>query len=1286
MCIKNINSFMKYVVIGYMTLFYCINGLFAEIPGHRDEITIYVVPTITDEKILPMSFISYDYISDSISIVASPGEYEPASFVVRANENITSLQVNATELSGDNGSIPDSNIDISVVKCWYQAGYNIWDLTHKHLTPELLLKDNSLVKVEGEENYLKLITGEYKWISEKGEGPQWTTGKFGSGLQYDGVDDCVNCGNDTSLNLDGKDYTYTLWIKPGMIPKNRSFFHRGYYNKGFILKYNDGIWFEVKDEDGYNTFNVPLTVSEKWYFIAYVVKQNQEHKAWIYDESGLVDSCSKSLNGLTRDADGSYLRFSWTTGWTADSESQYAGLIDEARIYSRALSSYEIYTLYNENTANDSALVGHWDFNENSGDTAYDKSTYGNNGRLMWYENRVIPIDSLPVKDSPILQPLNISNGLNKQFWITIKVPENTLPGIYTGKIELKNSAVLVGEIHLKLEVLPIELSNPYLTYSLYYEGQFHSDWPEGSISSVYKSEEQFRAEQKDMFNHGVTNPTVRQGFDETLLGKVLDIRNETGMGGQPLYYHGGQTGNPSDSAELEMLKDRVIETIEFVEPYGITDVYFYGIDEAKAEKLASQRPAWEAVHEVGGKIFASGYTAAWWPPGNFALMGDIQDLLVCAGKPYAEEAAKWHSVNHKIFCYAYPQIGPEKPETFRRNFGLLLWQADYDGAMDFAYQFSNLSNIWNDFGDCQYRDHNFTYPTMDGIIGTIQWEGWREGVDDIKYLTTLIDVVQQAGAQGQDTSIVMEWIGNLKCSDLSALDLNVIRETMIGYIVAFTVGSPSDTIPPVITDISHSYINSLSAINITWKTDERSNSQVEYGRSIGLGDSTVIHIPFFYKHSVPISNIEPDTVYYFRVKSIDTSGNLAISCIDSFSTSTSSDVPILFIPPTDTNSAVVHRDWTEIKTSINSIYETSSFIDWDRSLVSYWDFNEDSGSITYDKSTYDNNGILINTCWTIGSRGSSVEFNGENSCYVNCGNDISLNCDTAITIEGWFYPKTYVTGYAAHPIQKWSSTADANYVMYFYGTTSSCYKCIVFWGNAGGVWQQLSYDYPIYNLNTWYHFAWTYSSEEGGKLYINGELYGNPVGQSAGLLTMNTDSLILGKENFNGMLDEIRIWKRILSPNEIKASYNASVHSRSILFSDLTEGYYQYYAYVIDLFGNKAQTETRIITIASSAIKKNVGNNLPKIYSLSRNYPNPFEAITRFDYFLPHRSKVNCSIYNILGQKVKILVNEMQDSGIYSIYWNGTDSWHKKCPCGIYFYRFKAGNYLNTKKLLLIR
>ena len=82
---------------------------------------IYAIPAITNEKILPSSSINNNLISNTISISASPGEFESGSFVIHPHQDIESLLAEATDLIGENDTIPSSYIDLSVVKCWYQA-------------------------------------------------------------------------------------------------------------------------------------------------------------------------------------------------------------------------------------------------------------------------------------------------------------------------------------------------------------------------------------------------------------------------------------------------------------------------------------------------------------------------------------------------------------------------------------------------------------------------------------------------------------------------------------------------------------------------------------------------------------------------------------------------------------------------------------------------------------------------------------------------------------------------------------------------------------------------------------------------------------------------------------------------------------------------------------------------------------------------------------------------------------------------------------------------------------
>jgi hypothetical protein len=88
-----------------------------------------------------------------------------------------------------------------------------------------------------------------------------------------------------------------------------------------------------------------------------------------------------------------------------------------------------------------------------------------------------------------------------------------------------------------------------------------------------------------------------------------------------------------------------------------------------------------------------------------------------------------------------------------------------------------------------------------------------------------------------------------------------------------------------------------------------------------------------------------------------------------------------------------------------------------------------------------------------------------------------------------------------------------------------------------------------------------------------------------------------------------------------------------------------------------------------------------PTTYMLEQNYPNPFNPVTVIKYQLSAVSKVTLKTYNVLGQEVKTLVNEIQDAGYKSVEWDANGM-----PSGMYFYRLTAGNFVETKKLILIR
>lgn len=96
--------------------------------------------------------------------------------------------------------------------------------------------------------------------------------------------------------------------------------------------------------------------------------------------------------------------------------------------------------------------------------------------------------------------------------------------------------------------------------------------------------------------------------------------------------------------------------------------------------------------------------------------------------------------------------------------------------------------------------------------------------------------------------------------------------------------------------------------------------------------------------------------------------------------------------------------------------------------------------------------------------------------------------------------------------------------------------------------------------------------------------------------------------------------------------------------------------------------------------------NQIPDSYKLYNNYPNPFNPLTTIKYDIQKSGRVVIEIYNLLGQKIKTLVNEEKVAGSYTTTWNGSTDKGLHAASGIYFYRIRTENFSNTKKMILMR
>lgn len=339
------------------------------------------------------------------------------------------------------------------------------------------------------------------------------------------------------------------------------------------------------------------------------------------------------------------------------------------------------------------------------------------------------------IHDADQLQPFSMEPGRSQQVWLTLRVPKDTEPGRYLSTIEVVAGGVR-NTIECELTVLPFMLDAARLETSLYYRGRLD---PKPAIQRGWniKEPDAYSWDMASLMDHGVQNPTFTHygsPVPHVLLDQELAIRRAAGMSAGPVYMDGLTLGKPSKPKELAAVRRKVTHWLRWFADRGYGPVHFYGVDEAKNHELEPQLAGWKLARELGGRVMVAGYV------GSAEVAAPHLDLPILAYEPDAAEAKRYQRHGQRVFSYANPQVGLEDPLAYRTNYGFRLWKAGYDGSMTYAYQHA-YGDIWNDFDTPSggfLRDHVFAYPTDSGLIDTVQYEAFREAIDDLRYLATL--------------------------------------------------------------------------------------------------------------------------------------------------------------------------------------------------------------------------------------------------------------------------------------------------------------------------------------------------------------------------------------------------------------------------------------------------------------------------------------------------------------------------------------------------------------------
>jgi flagellar hook assembly protein FlgD len=127
-------------------------------------------------------------------------------------------------------------------------------------------------------------------------------------------------------------------------------------------------------------------------------------------------------------------------------------------------------------------------------------------------------------------------------------------------------------------------------------------------------------------------------------------------------------------------------------------------------------------------------------------------------------------------------------------------------------------------------------------------------------------------------------------------------------------------------------------------------------------------------------------------------------------------------------------------------------------------------------------------------------------------------------------------------------------------------------------------------------------------------------------------------------------------------------------------------------LVGSSTNSNTRIESgflvalVKGPAVAVNEKQQIPLVFSLQQNYPNPFNQTTKICFDVTHRAHIHLKIYDILGRQIATLVDDIKEAGSYSLNWDGVNDGGDPVSSGVYFYILIAENFIQVRKMILVK
>ena len=391
--------------------------------------------------------------------------------------------------------------------------------------------------------------------------------------------------------------------------------------------------------------------------------------------------------------------------------------------------------------------------------------------------------------DAEKLQPVALRKDAFKQFFLTLHAAKDQKPGVYRGKVNVRRGAQALCQIPLEVRVLPFRLPLPggyrdpgqAFMYSVMGAMPSLPQLTEGFGGDEAKAKVCFRAWLQSVYDHSIFYaPGV--GPDNEWCVPML---KEIGFPLDPVFGHcfvpwfGLNFGGRMSYQQLMSAKDAAEECHAFYQRLlGHNNVMCGHGDEQGTAFVTAHREFFKYFEKYGLRIGCAGHDALMYKGGYaygyYPMGGEPQELEKM--RPWLEMGA------YPTGFYASQHTGSENPQFTRNQHGL----QSYLNGLTMAFNYEFAIGSFNDRVNELYKPMVIAYANGQGLMETIEYAGFREGCDDIRYATQLkLLAAECAASQSLEAKVTgKKALHFLAMLPRDRLDLNYVRMEMIAYIL----------------------------------------------------------------------------------------------------------------------------------------------------------------------------------------------------------------------------------------------------------------------------------------------------------------------------------------------------------------------------------------------------------------------------------------------------------------------------------------------------------------------